>query len=122
MSDRVSKFLKWRVGDSKRFSIWKDPWLRDSINSYVARPVPVTEDWRVSNLIHGILQPVEALCQAMRWVCDLGFHQVIFESDCKAVVDSYNSHCTTQSEVGAIISLCKDRLSTYFANMEICFH
>lgn len=37
------------------------------------------------------------------------------------MVDSLNTYCTAQSELGAIHRLCEDRLFFFFTNIEICF-
>ncbi|GAU10454.1 hypothetical protein TSUD_423510, partial [Trifolium subterraneum] len=41
-----------------------------------------------------------------------GYQKVFFETDCKLVVDALYSHSAPQNELGDIISLCKNLLST----------
>jgi len=61
--------------------------------------------------------PAEAealgLLEAIKLVVARGFPFVIFESDCKFVVDAVNSSQVPHNEIGDIISRCQDLLSSH---------
>ncbi|XP_024632655.2 uncharacterized protein [Medicago truncatula] len=71
----------------------------------------------MSNFTHCNLLPAEAeawgLFEAMKFALDNDMPSVIFESDCKTIVDIVNSHQVPQNELGDIISKCKDLLSSH---------
>lgn len=70
----------------------------------------------ISNYSHCALSPTEVeawgLYEAKKFAIDRGMQSVTFESDCKVVVDSVNSCCALQNEIGDIISGCNTFLSS----------
>lgn len=60
------------------------------------------------------------LWQALQWVQSLDFHNVIFELDCKCVVDSFNYRIVDISKFGSIIHECSKLLSS-FPNFRVKF-
>ncbi|XVF41286.1 hypothetical protein PTKIN_Ptkin01aG0268300 [Pterospermum kingtungense] len=50
------------------------------------------------------------ILEALSWVYDLGFQNVLFESDSKVVVDAINSKGEDMSEFGTIIGHCRNLL------------
>lgn len=71
----------------------------------------------MSNFSHCTLLPAEAeawgLFEAMKFALANDMSSVIFESDCKVIVDLVNSHQVPQNEIGDIISNCKNLLSSH---------
>jgi len=53
------------------------------------------------------------LLEAIKLVVARGFPSVIFESDCKFVVDAVNSSQVPHNEIGDIISRSQDLLSSH---------
>jgi ribonuclease HI len=54
-----------------------------------------------------------SLYQGIQWVANLGYNKVIFELDCKIVVDDVNKMSINQSEYGSIIQNCRTLLHHY---------
>lgn len=56
----------------------------------------------------------EAKClrQALVWLQEMGFDQVIVESGCRVVVDNVLSNSMNNTEFGVLIKHCKDLLSS----------
>lgn len=50
----------------------------------------------------------------LHWIKYFLLDGVIFEMDCKPVVDSLTNECDDHSEFGAIISQCKVLFSTFY--------
>jgi len=71
----------------------------------------------MSNFSHCSLTPVEAeawgLLEAIKFAVVKDMPYVIFESDCKTIVDIVNSSHLPQNELGDILSTCKDLLSIH---------
>ena len=71
----------------------------------------------MSNFSHCSLTPVEAeawgLLEAIKFVVVKDISYVIFESDCKVIVDIVNSSHLPQNELGDILSTCKDLISIH---------
>jgi hypothetical protein len=67
--------------------------------------------------IDGIMTPAEGEAwgpqQAMRWMEMLGYHKVIFEMDCKMVVDDVHNKKQNVSEHGSLIDECRTILSNH---------
>lgn len=61
------------------------------------------------------------LLQALRWGIDLGLKKVIFEMDCKIVVDKVNSCGGNSSELGSILEECKELLATNYPFFSVVF-
>lgn len=53
--------------------------------------------------------------KALEWMVDCGMTQVLFEMDCKVIVDRVNQLFSTQdtTDLGAIILQCKYILAQY---------
>ncbi|XVE88930.1 hypothetical protein DITRI_Ditri19aG0109600 [Diplodiscus trichospermus] len=51
------------------------------------------------------------LQEALSWVRDLGYSQVIFETDSKMVIDGLHANSPNHSEFGTILSSCNSDLS-----------
>lgn len=49
--------------------------------------------------------------QATDWILQLSFDHVIFEFDCKTVVDSFNKHTTGLSDFHVILAKCRTNIS-----------
>lgn len=60
------------------------------------------------------------LLHAIQWVTTLHLDQVIFESDCKVVVDRINQPRSDHSELGTILKECKTILSHHL-NFSVVF-
>lgn len=58
------------------------------------------------------------ILEAMKWIASIGVDNVIFELDAKLVADSFNSQKVNNSELGAIVSLCKIFSCSNFTNSE----
>ncbi|XP_045831364.1 uncharacterized protein LOC123922710 [Trifolium pratense] len=54
-----------------------------------------------------------SLYQGIQWVASLGYNKVVFELDCKIVVDDVNKMSINQSEYGSIIQNCRTLLHHY---------
>jgi ribonuclease HI len=71
----------------------------------------------MSNFTHSSLMPVEAeawgLLEAIKFAAANDMSSVIFESDCKVIVDIVNSSHLPQNELGDILSTCKGLLSIH---------
>ncbi|XVF56293.1 hypothetical protein PTKIN_Ptkin06aG0107400 [Pterospermum kingtungense] len=59
----------------------------------------------------GLVSPKEAealgLLQAMKWVCCMGWVNVVFELDAKCVVDSVQGKRSEVTEYGSVITSCR---------------
>ncbi|KAK2362458.1 hypothetical protein QL285_087521 [Trifolium repens] len=53
------------------------------------------------------------LCKGIEWIAQLGYNKVIFEMDCKMVVDDVHKYKPNRSEYGSIIRNCRTLLSNY---------
>jgi hypothetical protein len=53
------------------------------------------------------------LYQGIQWISSLGYHNVIFELDCKMVVDDVHNSKMNLSEYGSIIQNCRTLLDHY---------
>jgi len=77
--------------------------IRNSTSQFIAD---------MSNFSHYSLMPVEAkawgLLEAIKFGVAKDMSSVIFESDCKVIVDIVNSSHFPQNELGDILSDCKD--------------
>ncbi|KAK2386904.1 hypothetical protein QL285_060742 [Trifolium repens] len=71
----------------------------------------------MSTHINAVMTPTEAeawaLQQGILWMAMLGYRKVIFELDCKTVVDDINSSKDNHSEYGLLIVDCKSMLFTH---------
>jgi ribonuclease HI len=71
----------------------------------------------MSAYISAVMTPAEAeawaLQQGIMWMAMLGYRNVIFELDCKTVVDDINSSKDNHSEYGLLIDDCKSMLSIH---------
>lgn len=72
----------------------------------------------------GYLKPQEieamGLLEALRWLTQLGVHDVDIELDCKQVVDAFNGGSKFANEFRAIISSCK-KFFSHFQNCAISY-
>jgi hypothetical protein len=70
----------------------------------------------MSNYFHRAPSPTKAkamtLYEAIKFAIDREMSLLIFESDCKFVVELVNASHALQNEIGDIVSSCKDLLST----------
>jgi len=68
------------------------------------------------NYFHCAPSPTKAetmtLYEAIKFAIDREMSSLIFESDCKFVLESVNASLALQNEIGDIVSSCKDLLST----------
>jgi ribonuclease HI len=53
------------------------------------------------------------LYQGIKWITSSGYHKVVFELDCKMVVDDIHNNYPNHSEYGSIIQDCKNILDLY---------
>jgi len=60
------------------------------------------------------------LHQGLKWITPLGHHIVIFESDCKMLVDDVHFNKVNHSEYGLIVKSCRNLLQN-FNNHEVVF-
>ena len=61
-----------------------------------------------------------ALREAVKWIIPLQLSHVVFETNCKAVVDAFHSHIIDQYEFGCLVQDCK-ALFSLNANLTLCF-
>lgn len=65
-------------------------------------------------------KPAEAegwpLYRALKWIGKLGYQNVIFESDCKMVVDNFASNSSWVTDLHVILSKC----IPLFSNLSNC--
>lgn len=69
----------------------------------------------LSIILHRRIRPPEAeamaLYHAMSWAKNLGLHNILFETDCKSLVDTILKTQSDSSDLSVIISKCKTILS-----------
>ncbi|KAK2448162.1 hypothetical protein QL285_007458 [Trifolium repens] len=53
------------------------------------------------------------LCKGIEWIAQFGHNKVIFEMDCKMVVDDVHKYRPNRSEYGSLIRHCRTLLSNY---------
>jgi len=75
--------------------------LRDSEGRFVRA---------MTNVLNASMSPAESeawgLHQGLKWITTLGHQKVIFESDCKMLVDDVHSNKVNHSEYGLIVKSC----------------
>ncbi|XP_058742674.1 uncharacterized protein LOC131615213 [Vicia villosa] len=111
----VFSTILWSIWKSRNNALWNQ--IEDSPDNICLRArtewfSPITD-----------VDTVEALglLAAINWVLDLGYDNVVFESDSKSVVDSVTIHKPNDSDFGTITRVCYQVLTHSTRNFQIKF-
>lgn len=82
--------------------------LRDDFGAYI-----MAKSVRWPHLLSVREGEAEGLLVALYWMQELGYANIIFELDCKVVVDSVSNSTLENSEFSSIIQNCRDNILMY---------